>query len=48
MAGAGLEQLMLELSDLQAWARGMDQLLRKGRAGRQPWPYFVDEYKVWA
>ncbi|MET9104960.1 hypothetical protein [Streptomyces zhihengii] len=48
MARAGLEQLVLELSDLQVWARGMDQLLRRGKAGRQPWPYFADEYKVWA
>jgi hypothetical protein len=48
MGRAGLEQLMLELSDLQAWARGMDQLLRKGVPGQQPWPYFSDEHKVWA
>ncbi|MGA5218830.1 hypothetical protein ACPCAE_22535 [Streptomyces cinereoruber] len=47
MARAGIEQLMLELTDLRAWADGMDQLLRKGTAGRQPWPYFIDEHKVW-
>ncbi|WP_328750262.1 hypothetical protein OHT57_32455 [Streptomyces sp. NBC_00285] len=47
MARAGIEQLMLELTDLQAWAHGMDQLLRKGVAGWQPWPYFTDECKVW-
>ena len=47
MARAGLEQLMLELTDLQSWARGMDQLLQKGAAGWQPWPYFTEEHKVW-
>lgn len=47
MARAGLEQLMLELSDLQVWARGMEQLLRKGVPGQEPWPYFADEGRVW-
>ncbi|MFH8255944.1 hypothetical protein [Streptomyces roseolus] len=48
MARAGVEQLMLELTDLRAWAEGIDQLLRKGTPGSQPWPYFSDEHKVWA
>ncbi|MEV6399201.1 hypothetical protein AB0M39_31190 [Streptomyces sp. NPDC051907] len=48
MATAELERILLELTDLQAWASGMDQLLRKGTAGWQPWPYFTDEHRVWA
>ncbi|WP_329260469.1 hypothetical protein OG223_41340 [Streptomyces sp. NBC_01478] len=47
MARAGLEQLLLELTDLQSWARGMDRLLQEGAAGWQPWPYFTEEHKVW-
>ncbi|MCX4862111.1 hypothetical protein [Streptomyces canus] len=46
MARAGVEHLMLVLTGLQVWARGMEQLLRKGVAGWQPWPYFTDECKV--
>ncbi|MCX4530036.1 hypothetical protein OHA79_44230 [Streptomyces sp. NBC_00841] len=40
--------ILLELTDLQTWARGMDQLLCKGTVGSQPWPYFTDEHRVWA
>ncbi|MGN9796220.1 hypothetical protein ACTMTU_34745 [Streptomyces sp. OZ13] len=48
MARAELERILLELTDLQTWASGMDQLLRKGTAGWQPWPYFMDEHRAWA
>lgn len=48
MARAEVERLLLELTDLGTWAQGIDRLLQMGVAGWQPWPYFIDEHKVWA
>ncbi|MFJ6291828.1 hypothetical protein ACIQJX_00590 [Streptomyces griseoviridis] len=48
MARAEVERLLLELTDLGTWARGVERLLQMGVAGWQPWPYFTDEHKVWA
>jgi hypothetical protein len=44
-----LNRLLLELVDLDVWARHLDIMLaRTDLAGVPPWPYFVDEHKVWA
>ncbi|WP_186001591.1 hypothetical protein [Streptomyces sp. IB201691-2A2] len=48
MACAEIERLLLELTDLQTWAEGIDRLLEKTDSRCQPWPYFTEEHKVWA
>ncbi|MET8213451.1 hypothetical protein ABZT51_47780 [Streptomyces sp. NPDC005373] len=45
---AELQRLLLELTDLQTWAEGIDRLLEKTQGRCQPWPYFTEEHKVWA
>ncbi|MGI5238816.1 hypothetical protein [Dactylosporangium sp. CA-139066] len=43
-----LNRLLLELVDLDTWAKHIDIMLaRTDLAGVSPWPYFVDEWKVW-
>ncbi|MFH9044322.1 hypothetical protein ACH4FA_34000 [Streptomyces sp. NPDC017966] len=45
---AEIQRLLLELTDLQTWAEGIDRLLEKTQDRCQPWPYFTEEHKVWA
>ncbi|WP_331751884.1 hypothetical protein OG713_45895 (plasmid) [Streptomyces sp. NBC_00723] len=48
VARAEIERVLLELTDLQTWAEGMDRLLEKTESRCQPWPYFTEEHQVWA
>lgn len=48
VACAEIERLLLELTDLQTWAEGIDRLLEKTESRCQPWPYFTEEHRVWA
>jgi len=46
---AELNRLLLELVDLDVWAQHVDTMLaRTDLDGVSPWPYFVDEWTVWA
>ncbi|MET8008978.1 hypothetical protein ABZU86_33835 [Streptomyces sp. NPDC005271] len=42
-----IERLLLELTDLPTWAEGIKRLLRRGPAGWQPWPHFLNEHLIW-
>ncbi|MFE1198401.1 hypothetical protein ACFW6E_37595 [Streptomyces olivaceoviridis] len=48
VACAEIERVLLELTDLQTWAEGIDRLLQKTEGRCQPWPYFTEEHQVWA
>jgi hypothetical protein len=44
-----LNRLLLELVDLDVWAQSVATMLaRTDLDGVPPWPYFVDEWKIWA
>ncbi|MEV8435139.1 hypothetical protein [Streptomyces chartreusis] len=43
-----IERLLLELTDLNTWAEGIDRLLETTQSSCQPWPYFNEEHQVWA
>ncbi len=44
-----MNRLLIELVDLDVWAEHAAILLdRADLGGLPPWPYFVDECKVWA
>jgi hypothetical protein len=49
MRWAELERrLLLEMCDLDVWARSLRSLLNSRRTGRHPWQFFADESAVWA
>jgi hypothetical protein len=44
-----LNRLLLELVDLDVWAEHAATLMQRADLdGVPPWPYFVNEWKVWA
>lgn len=47
MTSLEMARLLLELVDLDTWASGVKDLLRRQGVGYRPWPYFKDEGRVW-
>lgn len=44
-----LHRFAIELVDLATWANGVKSVFsRQGFEGRRPWPYFANEYRIWA
>jgi hypothetical protein len=48
MCRSEISRILLELVDLQTWARGMDRVLEQATHEGPLWPYFTDEHQVWA
>ncbi|NUK05711.1 hypothetical protein [Streptomyces lunaelactis] len=47
MCRSEISRILLELTDLPTWARGMDRMLAQALPGWEAWPYFTDEHQVW-
>ncbi|HEX5116299.1 MAG TPA: hypothetical protein VFW65_13975 [Pseudonocardiaceae bacterium] len=43
-----MQRLLLELMDLPLWAESVRRLLARDDLVPHPWPYFDDEWRVWA
>jgi hypothetical protein len=47
MRPADMQRLLLELVELPTWVAMVKELLARSNA-KHPWPYFEDEWRVWA
>jgi hypothetical protein len=48
MKPSDMQRLALELEDLSVWAETVKTLLSQDRVSGHPWPYYDNEWKVWA
>jgi len=48
LTSAEMSRLTLELVDLPTWVEGIKDMFAREDIEGRPWPYFADEYKVWA
>lgn len=48
LLSAELQRVAFELVDMKTWAQGVKTLFASPGFEGRPWPYFKNEYKVWA
>lgn len=48
MRPSDMQRLLLELEDLSVWVETVKALLSQDHMSSHPWPYYANEWKVWA